>query len=156
MSENNKRLTKENLKQYLLTNSEFYEKYLGKYQENRNFISWNWAAVLVPQFWLPYRRMWGLYGVLFIAHALTMLLTYMTLFQRRTASPYFTLSVVIVSLCLLLFMALRANSIILRDVEENLHNKNDGKNKWWIVLVAAILFSLPNIIVINSLNSSNY
>jgi len=98
----NKFLTKEELSQYLVKNDKYYEKYLEKFNQKKHFYSWNWAAMLIPQLWLPYRKQWGLFTVLFVFTSIALFINYIAIIHPREVSPYLLIGISVITIFFML------------------------------------------------------
>lgn len=55
-------------------NTEYYLDKFERYQSNQNFASWNWAAFFLGMFWILYRKLYKLAGILFAINLLSVFL----------------------------------------------------------------------------------
>ncbi|WP_338587196.1 DUF2628 domain-containing protein [Clostridium baratii] len=55
-------------------NTEYYLDKFYRYQSNQNFASWNWAAFFLGMFWILYRKLYKLAGILFGINLLSVFL----------------------------------------------------------------------------------
>lgn len=55
-------------------NTEYYLDKFERYQSNQNFASWNWAAFFLGMFWILYRKLYKLAGILFGINLLSVFL----------------------------------------------------------------------------------
>jgi len=137
-----KLLTKEVLSKYIVKNSQYYEAYLDKFNQKQYFYSWNWAALLIPQIWLPYRKQWGLFIVLFLFMSIALFINYLAIIEPYKISPYLLLGISIVTLVFLLYLPLKANQKVLEQAAR-FNSIQQGNNPWYVVLVACLIFTAP-------------
>ncbi len=138
----NKLLTKEALSQYIVKNSKYYKPYLEKFNEKQHFYSWNWAALLIPQIWLPYRKQWGLFTTLFLFMSMGLFINYLAIIEPYKVSPYLLLVISVITLVFLLYLPLKANQKVLEQAAR-FNGSQQGKSVWYIVLIACLIFTAP-------------
>ncbi|HIQ16127.1 MAG TPA: DUF2628 domain-containing protein, partial [Leucothrix sp.] len=127
---------------YIVKNSKYYEAYLEKFNQKQHFYSWNWAALLIPQIWLPYRKQWGLFIVLFLFMSIALFINYLGIIEPYKISPYLLLGISVITLLFLLYLPLKANQKVLEQAER-FNGSQQGKSSWYVVLIACLVFTAP-------------
>jgi len=138
------KLTVEKLDQYLKTNGKYYQKFLDKFNtKNGLFYSFNLCAFLFAPAWVAYRKLWLVYGLLFMFQIIIIAFFFMA--RIETIPPY--LDVILKLLILLVIMnsirvLLISNGLVLRKALNAKKNEVD-KSSWIVVFLATIIFCLP-------------
>lgn len=146
------KLNKEELAKYVITNTHYYEKYLEKLHTKSRFISWNWAAFLIPQLWLPYRKLWGYFLVLFTFYSCALLASGFFLFSSYDTPPILVVLTSFVTLAFIIYVSLYANWKFLYHAHPERRLWKNGKSSGWIIGGAAIVFSIPLYVFLYALN----
>jgi len=146
-------LSKERLKNYAVSNSAYYLKYLEKFNQQEKFYSWNWSAFLFPYAWTAHRKMWGPFSILLVFNIIIVSISYALIAMPTAGEIYLVLFGILLLAAggYALFLTIRANSIFLANAQYNSIEEDNhtvvfnGKNYWRNTLLATIIFLIPTI-----------
>ena len=133
-------LTKEKLEQYVKSNTDFYEKYRERFNNKKNFFSWNWSLFFfIP--WLAYRKIWDYYIGYLLISIIYAVIFYKLLTAPRDISPIIMIIVGGLTQIFIITSLLTANNKVLKLAAENRYS--NGESSWLIVSFATLLLMVP-------------
>ncbi|WP_185806843.1 DUF2628 domain-containing protein [Bacillus salinus] len=125
---------------------EFYSKKWAQFKNQKNNLSWNWAAFLLGFVWLVYRKMY-LYGYLALAIIITVDIIYILILKEAMSSSVFAGTFIIFGLSgnqfYLDFVKKQVNKIKQADLGESERikkMKKQGGVSWKGVLLYLVVF----------------
>jgi len=144
-------LSQNELENYVVSNSHYYEKYRKKFNTQGRFVSFNWALFFFGVFWMPYRKMWGYFILYFVINLILVGFSYKVLLEAQSlrvteAMAWGMIVAGVLLLCFVLYTLLYANYYVLLGASRAKEAGGlEAKSSWMTVLIAALIFLSPNI-----------